>query len=137
MTILDLKKREVKRSFTKYLINWDKPSASKPQFQVKQFLKQHWAYDVVFEEFPVVGSKLEMDFYNATKRINIEYNGRQHNEHVPFFHGGKAGFLGSLKRDFQKLQFCEINKITQIELEEKDLDKLSKKYFKEKFGVDI
>ena len=137
MTILDLKGRSVKKNFNKYLIQWGKQSASKSQFQVKQFLKQYWQYDIVFEEFPVPGTKLRMDFYNANKRIAVEYNGEQHDKYVPFFHGGRAGFLGSINRDMQKLDFCTVNSITQIELTPSDLKDLSKELVKNKFGIDL
>jgi len=48
----------------KYLINWDKPSRSKFQTRVKDFLRSYWQHDVVFEEFRVVGTRLTLDFYN-------------------------------------------------------------------------
>ena len=33
----------------KYLIDWDKPSRSKFQTQVKKFLYKYWKNDIVFE----------------------------------------------------------------------------------------
>ena len=50
-----------------YLIDWDHPSKSKIQFKTKQFIKEYWLNNVVFEEFPVAGTRLSLDFYNATK----------------------------------------------------------------------
>ncbi|RTL03101.1 MAG: hypothetical protein EKK57_00355 [Proteobacteria bacterium] len=137
MTLLNFRKLPVKKNYNKYLIRWDEGSASKSQLFVKQFLKQFWQYHIVYEELPVLGTKLRMDFYNATKRISVEYDGAQHNKFTPFFHGSKAGFLSSLKRDDRKTQFCEINNITQIVLIEEDLSKLSSSYIYDKFGVDI
>ena len=78
--------RTVKKA-KNYLIDWDSPSRSKIQFQTKQFLKKYWSKHIVFEEFPVAGTKLSLDFYNANKKIAVEVQGKQHTKYVPFFHG--------------------------------------------------
>ena len=51
------KQRNLKNA-KKYLIDWDKPSRSKFQTQVKRFLRRYWKNDIVFEEFRVVGTRL-------------------------------------------------------------------------------
>ena len=118
-----------------YLVEWEKKSRSKLQFNVKQFLKGHWQYHVVFEEFPVVGTRLTIDFYNATKKIAIEVQGQQHRKYVPFFHGGyKNNYINQLRRDKQKSDFCIANNIKLVEIYE--TDKLNKRLFK-KFGVKL
>jgi hypothetical protein len=112
----------------KYLIDWDGKSRSKIQKSVKVFLKKYWHKHVVFEEFPVAGTRLSLDFYNANKKVAIEVQGVQHKKHVPFFHGeNKYNFLNQLKRDQDKAAFCEINDILLIEVYEED--ELSKKFF--------
>ena len=60
--------RTVKKS-KNFLIDWDGKSRSKIQFNVKQYLKKYWANHIVFEEFPVAGTKLSLDFYNANKHF--------------------------------------------------------------------
>ena len=85
--------RKVK-SARKYLIKWDASSKSKVQNSVKKYLKKYWSQDIVFEEFPLAGTRMTFDFYNATKNIVIEVQGRQHTKFVPFMHGGsKINFL--------------------------------------------
>ena len=79
------KRRRIKKPLH-YLIDWEKGSRSKLQAKVKNFLKVFWDGDVVFEEFPVVGSRLTLDFYNATKNIAIEVQGKQHTKYNKFFH---------------------------------------------------
>ena len=64
---LDGKDRTL-RNAKSYIINWDGKSRSKFQFDVKQFLKKYWVGDVVFEELRVVGTRLSLDFFNATKK---------------------------------------------------------------------
>jgi very-short-patch-repair endonuclease len=116
----------------KYLINWKKPSRSKFQTSVKNFLKPYWFNDIVFEEFKVVGTRLSYDFYNANKKIAIEVQGAQHTKYVKFFHGSRLNYLDQLRRDEKKLKFCNINNITLVEIYPKDV--IDEKLF-ESFGV--
>jgi len=121
--------RKVKAA-RKYRIDWDSSSKSKVQNSVKTYLKKYWAQDIVFEEFPLAGTRMTFDFYNATKNIIIEVQGRQHTKFVPFMHAGsKINYLKQLKRDQDKIKFCEINEIKFVEYfdgESKllDLDKM-------------
>tara|TARA_R110000824_G_scaffold65538_1_gene170595 strand:+ start:8225 stop:8635 length:411 start_codon:yes stop_codon:yes gene_type:complete len=106
----------------KYLIDWDSASKSKFQRNVKIFLKDYWLNHVVFEEFPVVGTRLSLDFFNANKYIAIEVQGDQHTKYVPFFHGKyKNNYLQQLKRDHQKQEFCELNNIKLVEIYSSDI----------------
>jgi hypothetical protein len=101
----------------KYLINWDGKSRSKIQKATKSFLKEYWFSHVVFEEFPVAGSRLSLDFYNANKKIAIEVQGAQHRKYTPFFHGNnKYNYINQLRRDQNKLKFCELNHIQLVEI---------------------
>ena len=98
------------KSDKKYLIDWDKPSRSKEQTKVKEFLKKYWYNDIVYEEYSVPSSgRLKIDFLNATKKIAIEHQGKGvHNEFNPFFHkNNRANYLASIKRDIKKLKFLE------------------------------
>ena len=104
----------------KYLIDWDKPSRSKFQSRVKEFLRVYWQNDIVFEEFRVVGTRLTLDFYNANKKIAVEVQGAQHTKYVKFFHKNKFKYSDQLKRDEKKLQFCENNKIKLAEVYPQD-----------------
>ena len=124
--------RTVKKA-KKYLIDWDGKSRSKIQYSAKQFLKKYWSNHIVFEEFPVAGTRLSLDFYNANKKIAIEVQGRQHTKYVPFFHGkNKINYINQLRRDQDKLKFCELNDIQLIEIY--DGDEVNEKLF-ESFGV--
>lgn len=128
---LDGKERTL-RNAKSYIINWDKKSRSKFQFEVKIFLKKYWEEDVVFEELKVVGTRLSLDFFNASKKVAIEVQGHQHFSYVKFFHGNRINYLNQIKRDYKKIEFCELNKIKLIEIYPKD--ELSKDLF-ERFGV--
>lgn len=116
-----------------YLIKWDDKSLSKLQFSTKQFLKPYWCTDIVFEEFPVVGTKMRFDFYNSNQNIAVEVQGGQHLKYTPFFHGkSKSTFLSQIRRDNDKQKFCELNNIKLVEIYPND--DLSLDLFKS-FGV--
>lgn len=113
----------------KYIIDWDKGSRSNIQYTAKQFLKEYWENHVVFEEFPVAGTRLKFDFYNANKKIAIEVNGQQHVKYVPFFHKRRSNFVSQIRRDQQKIDFCELNEIKLVEIY--SVSELNKKKFEE------
>ena len=118
------------RIVKKYLINWNKKSRSQIQFKVKQFLKPYWENQIVYEEFPVYGSKMKVDILNATKKIAIEVQGKQHTEFNKFFHKTRCNYLESIKRDYQKREWLKQNKFKLVEIEEEEIKKLSKSFFK-------
>ena len=124
------------RKVGKYLIDWDDKSKSKIQFKTKQFLKPYWQNHIVYEEFPVYGTKLKVDFINATKRIAIEVNGTQHNKFNKFFHNNsRANYLESIKRDVKKREWLELNNFLIVEIEQNEVEKLSKEWFKKEFDI--
>jgi len=109
------------KNSSKYLINWNKKSRSKFQTSVKKFLKTVWRHDLVYEEFPMAGSKLRFDFYNQTLGVVVEANGPQHSQFHPFFHKkNRLMYLDQIKRDKTKKNFCEINSISMVECEYED-----------------
>lgn len=106
---------------TKYLIKWNGKCRSKIQARVKELLYPHWFADVVFEEFPVLGTRLTLDFFNSNRQIALEVDGNQHYQYNPFFHGGsRQKFLAQLQRDQIKEDFCERNGITLIRVLESE-----------------
>ncbi len=137
MRLLNIRGKLVSKNVLKYKIQWDEPSASKIQFATKQFLKPFWAGMVVYEEFPVYGTRLRVDILNATKRIAIEVNGRQHGDFVKFFHTGREKWRQSIKRDCDKHEWLIKNDFQVIELETAEIPLLSVEFIEEKFGVCI
>ena len=124
------------KNVSKYLIDWEAKSKSKLQFNVKQFFKTFWNKQIVYEEFPVFGSKMRVDFLNATKKIAIEVNGPQHTNFNKFFHNNsRIKYLDSITRDHQKALWLEQNNYKLIELEKKDIPLLNKSFFKKEFDV--
>jgi very-short-patch-repair endonuclease len=122
MIFLTTTGREQKlKNSTKYLIDWDKKCRSKLQKKVKDLLYSNWVSDIVFEELPVLGTRMTLDFYNANKKLAVEVDGNQHYKYNKFFHSNsRQNFLSQLQRDEKKEYFCEINKIKLVRILEKD-----------------
>jgi very-short-patch-repair endonuclease len=127
------KQKRVTRPY-RYNIDWNGKSRSIMQEMVKEFLKEFWWHDIVFEEFPVAGSRMTFDFYNDTTRVAVEVQGRQHDEYVKYFHRNKLEFLKQKRRDADKREYCKINDIKLAEV--RGEDKLSREIFK-KYGVNL
>ncbi len=121
------------RNATRYLIKWNGKCRSKIQAKVKDKLYPFWFADIVFEELPVVGTRLTLDFYNANKQIAIEVDGSQHYKFNKFFHNNsRIKFLNQLERDDIKEKFCEKNNIKLVRI--LDTDVLDKELFR-KLGL--
>ena len=137
MRLLNINGKLVYKSVGKKRINWSKKSRSKLQTQVKVFLKKFWKNHIVYEEFPVYGTRMSVDFLNATKKIAIEVNGQQHSQYVKFFHGSRIYYFKSIKRDVKKAEWLQMNEYVLIELERKDVNELSLDYIEEICGISI
>ena len=138
MRLYNIHGRLQKRSVSKYVVNWDKKSRSKLQKRVKDFFKPFWLAHVVYEEFPVYGSRMKVDFLNATIKVAVEVNGPQHSSFNKFFHSNsRAKYLTAIRRDFEKSEWLKKNGYSLIEIEESDIDSLSKEYIKNIFDVTI
>ena len=122
MIFLTLTGRQQKiKNITRYLIDWDKACRSKIQKRIKDLLYKHWVADVVFEELPVAGTRMTLDFYNASRKIAVEVDGNQHYKFNKFFHSNsRQKFLAQLQRDDKKENFCDINQITLARVLESD-----------------
>ena len=138
MRLYNIYGRLENKSVNKYLIKWDGKSRSKLQFDVKQFLKRYWKSCIVYEEYPVYGSRMKVDILNATKKIAVEVNGAQHGNFNKFFHANsRVNYLKSINRDFKKLEWLEQNNYNLIEINHDEVESLSKEFFKNKFKVDL
>jgi|TARA_R100000152_G_C6724297_1_gene149786 hypothetical protein len=138
MRLLNINGRLQKKSVSKYLINWNKKSRSKVQFKTKKFLEPFWKGHIVYEEFPVYGSRMTVDILNATKKLAVEVQGKQHGEFNKFFHdNSRLKYLEGIKRDIKKAEWLENNGFILLEIEEDEVDSLSLEFFLEKFGMGI
>lgn len=67
---------------------------------------------------PVTGGNfnLELDCYEESLKLGVEYNGVQHYKHVPYFHKNKEAFRNQCYRDELKRRMCRDNRINLIEV---------------------
>jgi hypothetical protein len=138
MRLYSVNGKLVNKNVSRYLVDWDKSSRSKIQFNIKKFFEQYWKSHIVYEEFPVYGSLMKVDLLNATKKIAIEVNGEQHENFNEFFHANsRINYLQSIKRDCKKAEWLEKNNFKFIELYQKDLKNLSPNFFLENFDINI
>ena len=77
---------------------------------------------------------MKIDIFDFTSKIAYEISGRQHTEFVPHFHKSRSDFLGQIKRDMAKINFCEKNNITLVEIYPDDLP-LTKEWFATKYNI--
>ena len=138
MRLLNINGTLVNKNVRKNLIDWSGKSRSNLQFNYKQFFYLYWRNHIVYEEFPVYGTMLKVDFLNATKRIAVEIQGNQHESFNKFFHeNSRLKYLQSIKRDVQKSKWLEINNFKLLELYENDFKNISPQYIEEKCGISI
>ncbi len=112
-------------------VNWSGGSRSKIQQKIKQFVHKIWLLDRVYEEFPVYGTRLSLDLYNANRNIAIEIQGKQHTSYIEHFQRDRANFLHQLKKDEDKAKFCNINGIILIEIFEEEMKEMTFEKFKD------
>jgi very-short-patch-repair endonuclease len=138
MRLYNIYGRLVSRNVQRYRINWDKKSRSKIQFKIKQLLKPFWENQIVYEEFPVYGSKMKVDILNATKKVAVEIQGRQHSEFNKFFHkNSRTEYLQSIKRDQEKALWLQQNSFELIEITEEEIKNSSEEYLLKYFKKDL
>jgi len=138
MRLYSVSGKLISKNVAKYRIKWDGKSRSNIQFEVKQFLKKYWFSHIVYEEFPVYGSRMKVDFVNATRKIAVEVNGAQHGAFNKFFHNNsRSKYLSSIRRDYEKYEWLIKNNFQVLEIEDSDLKTLSPSYIKERFDIEI
>ncbi len=137
MRLYNIRGRLINKNVSKHLIDWKKKSRSNLQHKVKQFLKTFWEHHIVYEEFPVFGSRMKVDIVNITKYIAVEVNGQQHSSFNKFFHNSRYGYFQSISRDVKKEDWLEKNGFTLLTIEYDEVDDLSESFVKEKFDISL
>jgi len=119
-----------------YAIDWEKDGASKLEVRFRDLIYPKWKDSIVLFQFRIPGSLMRLDFLNCNKRLVVEIHGPQHENFNKHFHNNsRINYLESIKRDAMKWEWCNQNKITVLELKERDLDKFSTEYIEKEFGV--
>ncbi len=124
MKVTGLNGREYNLNLSKYDVKAnDKKKRSKHHIRARKIIKEVYHSYRVLEEVKLPGSTsthkrsvLYLDFFIPNIKKAFEVHGRQHYEHIPFFHNTKADFLLARARDEDKAEWCELNNIELIEL---------------------
>jgi hypothetical protein len=69
-----------------------------------------------FLQNPITGNNLEIDCFNASLKLGVEYNGVQHYKFTPRFHKNSEALMTQKYRDEIKRRLCVENGITLIEV---------------------
>ena len=126
------------KNVEKFRVNWKAKCRSKIQFKVKSFMKKYWENHVVYEEFPVYGSRLKVDLLNATAKIAIEVQGKQHQEFNKHVHSNsRFKYLQSIKRDVKKSQWLEKNGFLLVEIMQDEVPTINENFFKTKYNITL
>ncbi len=136
MQLLNIAGRKVRVNLAPYSVQWDAPSLSKPQFLLKQFLKQYWVTDHVVEEMLIPGTKLRADFINFSRNILLEMSGKQHfifNKH--YHNNDRLKFLKGIKNDEKKKNWASMNALKFVEIKDSEIKLLNPIFFRERFDI--
>ena len=99
--------------------NNDERARSKYHLKARKLLKQKFPTCQILEEVPVKvrrGQVLYLDFYIPLHDLCVEVHGEQHYKFVMFYHKTMLGFAQARKRDMEKIEWCQLNDITIVEL---------------------
>jgi hypothetical protein len=101
----------------KYPVRSREDSKSNGQYELGVLLHRIYGKQaLMLEEFPVPEERLWIDFFMPHHNLAFEYQGRQHDKFVKFFHGDRKGFEHAKSRDVRKREWCELNDITLVEV---------------------
>lgn len=131
MRLLNVNGRPTFKNVEDKRVQWSGESKSKFQRGVKLHLRPLWFNNVVYEEFPIYGTKYTLDFFNATRKIAVEVQGIQHTKFTKYFQASQFDYLKQLKIDETKRSFCDLNGIKLVEVSYQDEKKLSTNFLKE------
>lgn len=116
MRIIGLDGRSYSWNVSEYKRNLERSSSSYHQ-TARELLQRLYPIDRILEEVFLPGSGgLSADFYLPTRRLVVEVHGEQHYRFVSHFHKNITDFIAGKKRDAEKRQWCEMNKISFAEL---------------------
>lgn len=107
---------------SRYPIRTASTSRSQSQFRLGELIRLVYGLNaMILEEFPVIGTRMSLDFYLPHHGIAFEFQGRQHTEYVHHFHRDQKTFDRQLARDREKRQWCILNDIDLVEVHDKNI----------------
>ncbi|CAH6419987.1 Hypothetical protein HVR_LOCUS1044 [uncultured virus] len=87
---------------------------------------------------PLTKRPLELDLYNEELELAVEYNGKQHYDHIPYFHQSEQDLKSQQERDSFKVISCKEHDITLIVVPYKcDTKNKVSNFIKQSLGYNI
>ena len=93
------------------------------QIHIRNLIQEIYPHVSILEDFIIPSERLSLDFFLPERKIAIEFNGEQHKRFSTFFHRDRNDFLNQVSRDKRKQQWCKINNITLVIVEDKQIQK--------------
>lgn len=107
----------------KFGLKSEEECRSKSQFRLGQLLQEIYSSSaVILEDFIIPETKLSLDFFLPQRRLAFEFQGVQHRVYNKFFHGDPKNFVAQKDRDETKRQWCDLNKVKLVTLEDPDIE---------------
>lgn len=99
----------------------DSKRKSELHLRARKILKGFFPCDKILEEVSIRGANrnggiLYADFLLPAQSVLVEVHGEQHYSYSKFFHGDKMAFMKAKMRDNDKIEWCNNNNISYIEL---------------------
>ena len=99
----------------------DSKRKSDLHLRARKILKRFFPCDKILEEVTLRGASrsggvLYADFLLPAQSVLIEVHGEQHYLYNRFFYADKLSFLKAKMRDNDKIEWCNINNLSYIEL---------------------
>ena len=102
---------------SRYPMRTANTSRSQSQFRLGELIRLVYGVNaMILEEFPVIGTRMSLDFYMPHHSLAFEFQGRQHSEYVHHFHRDKKTFERQKARDRDKRAWCVLNDIDLVEV---------------------
>lgn len=101
----------------------ERVNQSGPHVLCKKLLKEVFPTCQILEEIPIPvknNLQLYLDFYIPLYSLAIEVNGQQHYSYNKYYHNNVIGFIKQQKNDKLKQEWCKLNYIQLILLNDKD-----------------
>ena len=99
--------------------NNDGRTRSQYHLKARSLLRQTFPTCQILEEVPIRIRRAEtlyLDFFIPLHDLCVEVHGEQHYRFIKFYHKTKLGFAQARKRDKKKVEWCELNSISVVEL---------------------
>ena len=114
------------RELNNNLVNWNlngcsATNAVKSSYHLsaRQMIKEIYPTMQILEEVPIHLRRNEiayLDFYIPLLKKCVEVHGEQHYKFIAHFHINPMGFVKAQKKDREKVDWCNLNNISFVEL---------------------